>query len=104
LEGIKQMELVEEPQPEPVPEPESQPEPQPEPDPQPEAVAEPAAPEQETTEVGDLLGDAPAKPLSESEMSKQIEESLSRILAESMKQDTQPATPSMGDTRVISPV
>ena len=43
------------------------------------------------------------KELSESEMSRQIEASISRILAESMKQE-EPKNKSMDDTRIVSPV
>ena len=44
------------------------------------------------------------KELSESEMSRQIEASISRILAESMKQEEKPKNKSMDDTRIVSPV
>lgn len=46
----------------------------------------------------------PPKHLSELEMTKQIEENLSRILAESDKKDKQEKENSAGDTRPISPV
>ena len=58
-----------------------------------------SAPEPELPEI-----EEPPVHLSEIEMTKQIEENLSRILAESAKLDAEEKERSAGDTRPISPV